>query len=147
MPEPGQRPCTAAKNNASQPSIGCRMNNTAMYTGVQGVSKNARMPLPVRNWRIWIRSPKERAGLTPEGARLASKAGIEHARAQHGTSSRTPERTNTRERIHSANAMTQNRNRVINDIASSVSSLRLTITRSYLQHVQRGREHEHIASC
>ena len=65
-----------------------------------------------------------------EGARLASKLAL-NTRVPNMASSRTPERTNTRERIHSANAMTQNRNRVINDIASSVSSLRLTITRSY----------------
>ena len=46
-------------------------------------------------------------------------------------SRRTPDCTSTRERIHSENAITANKNSVISDITSSVSSLWLTITRSY----------------
>jgi len=45
-------------------------------------------------------------------------------------SRRTPLRTSTLERIHSANAITVNRNKVISDIIASVSSFWLTITRS-----------------
>ena len=97
--------------------------------GVHGVSKKARMPWPVKNWRIWIKSPKERAGLTLDGARWASKLAL-NTRVPNNASSRTPERTSTRERIHSAKAITPNKNRVISDIASSVNSLRLLITRS-----------------
>ena len=44
---------------------------------------------------------------------------------------RTPTRTSTRLRTHSENVISIKKNRVMTDTATSVSSLRLTNTRSY----------------
>ena len=87
------------------------------------------MPLPVKNWRTLIRSPSARAGLAPASLRRASKLAL-NTRVLSTASSRMPDCTSTRERIHSAKAITSSRNSVISDMASSVSSLRLLITRS-----------------
>jgi len=46
------------------------------------------------------------------------------------SSRRTPARTSKRERDHSENAITPNKNKVTSDTASSVSSLPLSSTRS-----------------
>ena len=97
--------------------------------GVQGASKKANMPLPVRNCRIWIRSAKARDGLAPLWLSWDSKLAL-NTLVLSCSSSRTPERTSSRARSRSATAITANRNSVSNDTATSVNSLWLAITRS-----------------
>lgn len=68
--------------------------------------------------------------LVPNCFRFDSKLAL-NTRVLNTASRRAPARTSTRERIHSENAATRNKNSAISDTTSSVSSLRLTMTRSY----------------
>ena len=85
--------------------------------------------MPVKNWRIWIRSPKARDGLVPDWLRCASKLELKTC-VPNCSSSRTPVLTSRRERIHSAKPMTANKNKVNSDMVTNVISLWLVSTRS-----------------
>jgi len=130
-PSQASSTCTATNTSAISPSTGWRKNDTATYTGTHGRSKNANTPVPVTNWRTCVRSAKARAGACwppwrRAASKLASKTPVASSRSR-----RSPARTSTRLRNHSAHASAPSRNNAISDSASSVSSLWLSITRSY----------------
>ena len=88
------------------------------------------MPFPVMNCRMLSRSVSARTGPPTDWLSEASKLAL-NTRVLSAASRRSPERTSTRERIHSEKAITKKRNSVISETASRVSSLWLDNTRSY----------------
>ncbi len=114
--------CSIAKTTAIAPSAGCSSAAAARYTSIHGRSRKAGRPLPVANWRRWIRSASGRGparlGCLSAACRLASKT-----RGPSARSMRRLVRTSRRLRRFSLTAIVTKSSSVTSDTASSVSSL------------------------
>ena len=103
---------------------------SARISGVQGASKKAKMPAPVRNWRTVSKSRLAWPGLASEPVKAGLELGGQYPLAQELVDPAADPAPGCCERITSSRAMTPSNPTVISVSISRVASLLLCSTRS-----------------